>query len=162
MKIHFVWGFCMGAQDAKHIETVVSGPGSTRGSDTPEQARDGGAQQPAALGRLQGPPQGPPLPPCPDPRPHDSADASSLLPVQPSRSRTPLRRCCGRSHLRRVWQQAVWQLLNAGLSLHDVDACGNTPLHLAVAGGNVEVAMCLLQNGAGHSLSVSDPTWRPG
>ena len=28
MRIHFVWGFCMGAQGAEQPKTAVSGPGS--------------------------------------------------------------------------------------------------------------------------------------
>ena len=44
--------------------------------------------------------------------------------------------------------KCVWKLMATGLSIHDVDHCGNTALHLAVAGGHVDVMICLLQNGA--------------
>ena len=41
----------------------------------------------------------------------------------------------------------MWSLLKLGLSPYDTDSCGNTSLHLAATGGNIEVLKCLMSEG---------------
>mgnify|MGYP001979474562 CR=1 FL=1 len=55
---------------------------------------------------------------------------------------TPLQWAAFKGHLR-----IVWMLLKAGLSPYDVDACGNTSLHLAATGGSSPVLKCLMSEG---------------
>ena len=67
----------------------------------------------------------------------------SVKKQDPSKSvNSPLHWASFKGHL-----PIVWALLKANLSPYDIDACGNTSLHLAATGGNAEVLKCLMSQG---------------
>ena len=81
--------------------------------------------------------------------PHMEGKGHARLVLKPTEQNSPLHWAAFKGHL-----AIVWRLMNdcpdrtPGLDIHDVDAQGNTALHLAAAGGHVPVALCLLANGA--------------
>ena len=81
--------------------------------------------------------------------PHMEGKGHARVTLKPAERETPLHWAAFKGHL-----AIVWRLMNEcpdrtpGLDIHDLDAQGNTALHLAAAGGHVPVALCLLGNGA--------------
>ena len=81
--------------------------------------------------------------------PHMEGKGHARLTLKASERNSPLHWAAFKGHL-----AIVWRLMNdcldrtPGLNIHDVDAQGNTALHLAAAGGHVPVVLCLLGNGS--------------
>jgi hypothetical protein len=78
MKIHFVWGFCMGAQGAETPKTPVSAPGSGA-EELEQQGPRVGERLFAALGRV---PQAKPSAAAPPLRSHSVAADASRVPCE--------------------------------------------------------------------------------